>query len=393
MKQTFYIIALCCAALFFGCNGEEDMPIPAKPSEKVRVKLSGSLQTTGIITRANDEEEYEDPGGMIDPIDSDGTPPYQLKIGIVTIEFGSYEDSIPPTIAQWDDPTTYLDYGFFGGQIPDDSPDKYGEHDDPGWTGNIEYTNRAGDAIQNVFYDEMGIYYYMVAFYPYHSIYNIEDVEEDRENNKTIIWDEEGATVVFEVDGSQDIMATGMGGGNIEHPFTDSLTFSHKLTSLRCHFVAESALAKSLYGNITSVELIEQPLRIGLNIGKQANGGDDAKNSLTNAYPELTTDYPAVRRDSNGDPITAPLPLPSTYAATDAVEFGYVLAMPAQTYTFRIMTAIREEKNPLYVTYTFPPNLPLAGTVYNLTFKLLETAEILLDVAPAEEWSFDQNFD
>ncbi|MDH6313579.1 hypothetical protein M2137_002369 [Parabacteroides sp. PFB2-10] len=410
MRQTLYIIALCCLTLLFGCNDEEDTPIPTKRPEKARVELSGSLPAPGIPTRADDE--YNDPGGMIHPIpNSDGLPPYQLKIGIVTIEFGSYENNTPPTVAEWNDPTTYLDYGFFGGQSPNDKPGNYTEEasDDPitpdphagatgptVWTGNIEYTNRKGDAIQQVFYDEMGIYYYMVAFYPYHAIYDIENVEEDE--NGTIIWDDVlGAAVVFEVDGSQDIMASTMGGGNIEHPFTEALTFSHKLTALRCHFFAESALAKSLYGTIDSVKLINQPKRIGLNIGKQADAGkyDD---ELFDAERGLTTEYPAVRpKDTNGNPVTGSLSLPTTYATAAAVEFGYMLAMPAQTYTFSIFTSIRGKNNPVYVTYDFDPEktgvMPLAGKIYNLAFKLLETAEIRLEAAEAEEWWFDQRYD
>lgn len=397
MKQTLYIIAFCCAALFFGCSGEDNSPISEETREKTRVKLSGSLPATGIITRSGDDERGE---GMINPIpNTNGVPPSQLMVGIVTIEFGSFDNATPPTVAQWNNPTTYLDYGFFGGNIPYDKPDNYtdigdSDDDDPerlvntSWTGNIEYTNRAGDAIQQVFYDEMGIYYYLVVVYPYDFIYDIDNVEEDRENNKTVIWNNEGASVVFEVDGSQDIMASTMGSGNIEHPFTSSLSFSHKLTALRCHFAAESELAVERYGNILSVELIEQPERIGLNIGKQAAGMSDA---LFNAYPNVETDYPAVR--SSEEELSLPYPPDDETPATPE-EFGYILAMSAQSYTFRIITEKRNEDNPLYATYTFPEDgLPLAGTAYNLTFTMVETADIVLEAAVAEEWEFEQTFD
>ncbi|MDL2255428.1 hypothetical protein LJC38_02455 [Parabacteroides sp. OttesenSCG-928-K15] len=406
MKQVFYIIALLHLVLLFGCNTEENFPTPEKTPERRRLELSGSLQTQGITTRSY---IVPDPGGMIHPIvkgDVTGLPPYQLEIGIVTTELIS-----SPDIADWNNETTYLDRGFFGGLYPGDKPSNYteenpgdesgddpendlGKIDTPVWTGKIEYTNREGTAIQHVFYDEMveGVSYFLVAFYPYHAIYDIENVEEDE--NGTIIWDDElGAAVVFEVDGSQDIMASTMGAAHITNQFNTSLYFSHKLTALRCHFFAESELAASLYGAIDSVKLINQPEKIGLNIGKQADPAYRSE-SLFNAYPELTTDYPAVRpKDADDNPVTAPLALPSAYTSGDAVEFGYMLAMPAQTYTFSIFTSVRGAKNPVYATYTFPDDLPAAGTVHNLTFKMLETAEIQLVAANATEWTFVQTFD
>lgn len=386
MKHTYYTILFCCLALFFGCESDEYNPV--KTPERLRVKLSGSLPKRSIQTRAI-EYDYVDPGGMIDPLEA-GLPPYQLKIGIVTIEFGNTENPDPPSVAEWNNETTYLDYGFFGGSVPDDRPSNYeetGSGDDPesridlGWTGNIEYTNRMGDAIQNVYYDEMGVYYYFVCVYPYHSIYDIENVEEDE--NGSMIWDDElGAAVVFEVDGSQDIMASTMGFGNIDKNFNETLYFSHKLTSLRCHFFAESELAKTMYGTIDSVKLVDQPLRIGLNIGKQAEA-DKHEDELFDADSELKTDYPAVRSSEVSLPLTA-----------TSADFGYMLAMPAQSYRFKIFTSGRGKQNPLYAEYTFTDDdHPQAGKMYNLTFKMLETAEILLEAAEAKGWNFDQTFD
>lgn len=401
MKQTLYIITLCCTTLFFGCNGEGDSLVPTEGHKKTRVKLSGSLPVMGITTRSGDDARGE---GMIHPLlkneeDRTGLPAKQLEVGIVTIEFGTIDNSTPPDVLDWKDlgNEPYLDRGFFGGQIPGDDPVNYADDpdDDSGatpdthasavWTGNIEYTNRDGDAIQQLFYDESGIYYYLVVVYPYAFIDDLENVDE--EGNGALILTSSGASVIFNVDGSQDIMASTMGGGNIEHPYIDPLTFSHKLTALRCYFVAESELAEMRYGNIKSVELIDQPSQIGLNIGKQANGESDA---LFNAKPNIKADYLPVR--STEEALLLPYPLDEETPATP-VEFGYMLAMPAQTYTFRIITEVRNEANPLYVSYTFPAGLPLAGTAYKLTFTMVETADIVLEVAAAEEWTFEQTFD
>ncbi|MDF9829918.1 hypothetical protein [Parabacteroides sp. PF5-6] len=403
MKQTLYIlIALCGVALFGGCTGEEHSPLPEEQPERARLRLSGSLQAQSFTTRS---PIVPDPGGMIHPIAGAGEqgtkslPPYQLEIGIITTELFSLTG-----IKDWDNETTYLDRGFFGGQYPGDKPENYeGEADEPEdpenelgkyastvWTGNIEYTNRMGTAIQQVFYDEMvgGVTYFLVAFYPYHAVYDIAKVEE--EENETMIWDDEGASVVFQVDGSQDIMASTMGFANIEAPFDTSLYFSHKLTALRCHFVAESELAEMRYGNILSVELMNQPEFIGLNIGKQAEA-EEWDDELFDAAEDTQTDYSAVR--SSNDALPLPYPTEEDTPATP-IEFGYMLAMPAQSYTFRIITEVRDEDNPLYATYTFPTDdLPLAGTIYKLTFTMVETADIVLEVAAAEEWTFDQTFD
>jgi hypothetical protein len=380
MKKIPYITLLVCGAFALGCTRTEITPV----AERVAVKLSGELSSAGAQTRGE---------GRIDPILADqsserGLPPKQLDIGIMTIEINTEN----PTAANWGDLaySPYLDRGFFGGNQPGDSPDTMEEN----WNGNIEYTDRGGLNNQIVFYSRTGEYYHFVCVYPYADII-FEDEDYTMQNAA-----KNAAIVYFDIDGSSDIMASNRGYGNNEHPFgghhstdpTDgTLRFYHKLAALRCKFVAESAVAKALYGTITSVELLEQPDVVGLNIG--ANALAPTTTALTD---ERTTpngiSYPAV--GSSGAAVTTPLTLPEAYTSADAEEFGYVLALPAQKYTFRITTSLHGSNNPLTATYDFTAATPAeAGTIYNLTFTMLETAEIELEAAEAAEWWLDQTFD
>lgn len=345
--------------MLFGCSSEGE---PAS-KEQVQVRLSGAVQASGLSKGLGE--------GMIDPqlplVDDKGLPPRQLPIGIMTVEL---PQASMPTVLQWDNETAYLDRGFFGGSVP--LPPGTSVFD-----GNIEYTNRQGTALQQVFYDEMGTYYYLVCVYPYESIVDPEDIEAMRDPLT-------GVTVYFEIDGSHDVMASTAGMGNIDYPFNSALVFSHKLTSLRCKFVAESSVAKGLYGDIVSVELLGQPDVVALNVGANALDPTTAVSDARTA----TVDYEAVRV-STGD-----MSLPDTYLTADAVEFGYMLAMPARKYTFRIFT---QKRGPLYVTYDFDADnvgtRPLAGWIYNLTFTMMESAEIKLEAAPATPWWLDQTYD
>jgi hypothetical protein len=102
--------------------------------------------------------------------------------------------------------------------------------------------------------------------------------------------------------------------------------------------------------------------------------------------------YPAV--GSDGTAVTTPL----TIDHLDAITFGYMMALPAQTYKFKITTSVHGASNPLYATYDFmtaavPLAKPAAGTIYNLTFTMMESDKIVLTAAPAEDWYLDQRFD
>jgi hypothetical protein len=373
MKKTPYITMLVCGALAFGCTRTEITPV----TRDVAVKLSGELSPAGALTRGD---------GMIDPIlansgDLKGLPPKQLSIGIVTIE----TSSDAPTAPDWGlvGNSPYLDKGFFGGNELGDTPTSM-TPEDAAWNGNIEFLNEQGTGRQDVFYDPTGDYYHFVGVYPYAAI------------TGGLSTSSAGATVLFNIDGSQDIMASNSGRGNIDHPFAhdnhpdDVLTFSHKLTALRCRFVAESAVAKALYGTINSVKLVGQPDVVGLDIG--ANALDPTTPLTDERTAPAGISYPAV--GTGGVVVTTPLTLSDVYTSADAVEFGYIMALPQQTYTFEIVTSVHGANNPLTVTYDFTAAaMPAAGTIYNLTFTMLETAKIELVAAPATEWWLDQTFD
>lgn len=364
---------LVCGALAFGCTRTEITPV----TRDVAVKLSGELSPAGALTRGD---------GMIDPIlansgDLKGLPPKQLSIGIVTIE----TSSDAPTAPDWGlvGNSPYLDKGFFGGNELGDTPTSM-TPEDAAWNGNIEFLNEQGTGRQDVFYDPTGDYYHFVGVYPYAAI------------TGGLSTSSAGATVLFNIDGSQDIMASNSGRGNIDHPFAhdnhpdDVLTFSHKLTALRCRFVAESAVAKALYGTINSVKLVGQPDVVGLDIG--ANALDPTTPLTDERTAPAGISYPAV--GTGGVVVTTPLTLSDVYTSADAVEFGYIMALPQQTYTFEIVTSVHGANNPLTVTYDFTAAaMPAAGTIYNLTFTMLETAKIELVAAPATEWWLDQTFD
>ena len=349
MKTSYLAIVTSSVFLLFGCQRSDE---PSPQQEKVRVKLSASIKAGKNITRGE---------GLIAPVN--GLPPRQLEIGIITVERA--ESSIPEPI-DWNDVTTYPDRGLFGG-------DRIGE--DPISDGNIEYTDQEGNVIQQLFYDDTGIYYFLVAMYPYAG----SEIDSD------LILDDTGASIIIPADGSQDIMASTLGWGNKDNPIVQPLVFSHQLTCLKYKIFAESDVAADLYGDIAAIELTGQPDYIGLNIGLKAIGEEAIFDAA-----EKYIDYPTVDFPDEGNRELLPIP-----ANTDGVgDFGYVLAMPKQTYTFRITT---EKRGSFYATYDFSENslpaIPQAGVIYCLTFRMMESAEIELTAAEAEEWWIDQTFD
>ena len=247
-----------------------------------------------------------------------------------------------------------------------------------------------------MFYPLTGVYFYFVAVYPYAAIEAPENI--DGMNNNGEI------EVVLNLDGSHDVMTTGVGYGNIDHPWSitgdgtvideDVLVFSHKLACLNCLFIAESADAAATYGDIVKVELVDQPSQVTLNAGKLAL---DSTEPLAIAPTSIPTAYDAYRGGAAGN-MTLPYSA-GAYDPDDAAGFGYFLALPNQTYTFRITTSAgNRPHNPIYVTYNFstdtsPSTTVEAGTVYYLTFKMLETHEIAIEVSTSKEWWLDQEFD
>jgi hypothetical protein len=341
-------------------------------------------------------------------------------------------DATAPTPAQWgqEEHSPDLYRGFFGGVLPGDSPQSISAAGGE-WTGNIEFTGRAGTAIQDIFYSEAGAYYNFLCVYPYRAI-------NDAIGNPNAVsgWSTEaGVKGYFKIDGNDDIMVSSGGSGNIDNPFgknhdtdpTDgTVTFHHKLTALRCKFVAESAVALGIYGSITGVALLDQPDIVSIDFGaafddpagtglvdERENGDalnftDAGDATVAVTIPVSTIAYPAVSETAeagSGDVVgvarNSALPLPEGFSpTTDAVDYGYVLALPATTYTFSITTSGLGSDNPLVATYDFsaasnanPLAKPSEGTIYNLTFVMTETAEIILTAAEASEWWLEQTFD
>ena len=394
MKKIVLITVLFCAVLLAGCaRDKEEAPSAGK---QARLRLNGSLNPDIITSRGDGEGKIDpmNPTGGGPGIPDKGLPPKQLEIGIITIEYFPSDPDNPniPNSNEWGDNVPYLDRGFFGGDKPGDSPQSPGIT----WNGNIEYTNREGTALQHVFYPLTGVYFYFVAVHPYVAIEAPENIN-GMNNNGEI-------EVLFNLDGSHDVMTTGVGYGNIDHPWSitgdgtvideDVLVFSHKLACLNCRFIAENADAVASYGDIVKVEVVGQPSQVMLNAGKLAL--DDTE-PLAIAPTSTPTAYDAYRGGTTGNML---LPYSAgTYDPNDASGFGYFLVMPTQTYTFRITTSAgNRPNNPLYVQYNFstdtnPATIVEAGTIYYLTFKMLETDEIDIQVETSTEWWLDQEFD
>jgi hypothetical protein len=356
--------------------------------------MRGALSPEGAHTRVNVD-------GMVNP-DSEGLPPDQLQIGIMTILTAT--DAVP-SAPQWGQnafsPDLYR--GFFGGNIPGDSPGSLSK-EGLEWNGNIEFTNRSGGAIQDIFYDPAGDYYNFLCLYPYRAI---EDAIGDPRDNNPAWRDDNGAKGYFKIDGNDDVMVSTGGKGNIVNPWgsdyatdpTDgTVTFRHKLTALRCKFVAENAVAQALYGAITSVKLLEQPNVVSIDLGEaflDLAGTPLEDESENTSLDGALVSYPAVGSDgttASAPSATTPLAMPAAYTAADAVEGGYMMALPAGSYTFEITTSGLGSNNPLRATYVFDAT-PTEGSIYNLTFTMRETAEIALTAAEAKEWWLNQTFD
>lgn len=377
MKKSIFIIALTCAALLSGCAHEE----PANKQEQVRVRLSGTIAAgRGVASRGD---------GRIDPRTADLLPTKQLTIGVLTIEYDPVDKNDPeiPAANTWAAGIPYLDRAIFGGNEIGDSPGNMADGGD--WNGNIAYTNRAGTALQHAFYRLTGTYFYFVALHPYAAIENPVDVAAMTDNG--------GISVTFNMDGSHDVMATNVGYGNIKNPWAydtfgdkkippDELKFLHKLACLDVRFVAENKEAGESYGDIIKVEVIDQPSQVKLNIGNQAHDNGEPLRELVPPSPRRA--YDAYRGGTSGG---LALPYPSGTATPEG--YGYFLVMPSQTYTFRITaSAMDRPTNPIEVTYDFGGVTVVAGTIYYLTFKMLETHQIDIQVATSTEWLLDQGF-
>lgn len=362
---THYIkglLVLCVAV----CSGCEKDPAPTPPVKgKVPVVMNGSIKPT---TKA-----------AIEP-NTDGSPQGRLVIGIITSDYylPTGVEKFDPGVLQPEDwgMYTYLDRGHFGG----DTGSSTGSGGVITYvSGNIKYTNADGTSIQNVFYDEMGMYYTLRLIHPYEYKY-VNEEKETIDVNAKLILSSTGSQVLFDVDGSQDIMSSDVGWGNMDSPdgkviTTDkvdatekekSFRFHHQLVKLDLRLIAEDK-ASALYGKIGTVELINQPNQLLLDI---------ASDKLTAASNPVSK-YTPVDHPTDSITLTATLK-----------DCGYVMALPDSIYTFRITTANRLN---FYIDAVFEGGA-VAGTAYPITFKFLASDEIELYAGKAEEWWYNSVF-
>lgn len=341
MKKQLYTLLLPAVLLLAGCQGETP---PAPVEAPVEVELSGAI---GTASKAS--------------IDApDGLPPRQLSIGIAMLTF--------PVVAPIPASTDWLTRvawrrGYFGannttglGALP------------PITKGEIKFTNDEGTSIQRVFYDDTGLYYFLRAVYPW--------------DNAVVTQTVDGGVILFhEIDGSQDIMCSNLGWGNMTDDPIDPLVFSHLLTKLNVKLVAENEAAVAQYGTIKKVELVYQPNEIILDI---AEGTVFSASSLTDSY--VPVGFPAVPRELK----TAAELFP---ASTE--NYGYVMALPGgRSYTFRIET---ENRLWFYAEVKFPalafPGGAEAGTAYNVTLRFKEASQLEIFPEEADVWYMNSTFD
>lgn len=337
MKRPYIIFALFSVALLGGC--ERERPVP----QVVEVVINGGISNTRAEM------------GQIIP--QDGLPEEQLSVGIVTVNFRTSDPTtIQPDVNAWKGTSADFTRGYFGGPGLGASPVTNGE---------IKYTNEYGTVIQKVFYDETGEHYFIRVVYPY------QDAE--------LIQTDNGAAVVFsELDGSQDILCSNLGWGNITNPEistneTDRVViFSHMLSLFRIKIEPENETAAAQYGLIKSIRIIDQPSSIIVGMIDLA----------TEAYSSGDTDYYCVGFTPCG-------------LTSGPVDAGYIMALPERKFTIEA-----ETQNRLWLSVELdfatalePYKTSAAGTVYDVTVKFMESYELKLEVSEAKEWWMNSEFD
>lgn len=334
-------------ALGGGCSNE----YAGNDREQVEVVMNGNLLKSRK-TRAQIVPE-------------NGLPKNQLDVGIVTVNFSTTDPAnVQPDLDAWKGVTADYTRGYFGGPGLGAATITNGE---------IKYTNDDGTAVQKVFYDETGECYYVRVVYPHH---NAEFTQADN-----------GAAVVFnELNGTQDIMCSNLGWGNMDQPTmktnydTDPaidtpgdsvIVFSHMLSLFRIKVVAENATAIVQYGNITNVKIIDQPNSVKVDMIDLA--------AEPYAFPE--TDF--LIPEFQARPLTI---------TPDSV--GDIMVLPARNFTIEA-----QSENRLWLSADFnfataedPYATSAAGTIYEITLKFMEGYKMELDVIAAKEWWMDHEF-
>ncbi len=338
--------AACCA-LMSGCGKEEDGAL--KPG--VEVDLNATMGGGAMYSSRGE--------GAVTP--NGGLPPRQLSVGVVMIPFLTANPTYTqPGETEWLTKVTWR-RAYFGGGTP------AGIGATTITNGEIRFTNDAGTATQKVFYDDTGIHYFLKALYPYSAA----DV------NRTV----DDGSVYFNVDGSQDIMCTNLGWGNMGAPIVNTLQFKHLLTKINLQLVADSENAVSQYGKIIKVEFIDQPTSIIVDIheGKAYSG-----TYITRSYEPYG--FPSTPINLTVYDALAPEPDPAS-------QYGYVMILPSTKYTLRIET---ENRLQFYPEITFPaalyPSGAEAGKSYDVRLKFKEASLIEIFAEEAEEWWMDHVF-
>lgn len=356
MKLTYPTIALLAALTLLsgGCNRENTAP----PKEKVEVVMNGGFQVP------------ETTKAQITPVNN--LPTNQLDVIIVTVNYTTADPvNDQPDLNAWMGSTADLTRGYFGGPGLGATTITNGE---------IKYTNEDGTSVQNVFYDENGEYYFVRVVYPH------KDAEFIQTNN--------GAAIVFnDINGSQDILCSNLGWGNINMPIVRSnltndldptsvgLMFSHKLSLFRFNLIAENEKAAEQYGQIKNVRIRNQPSSIRV----------DMLDTNTEGYSEFDRHYEA--EDFPSTPITLtfssdPEPVPvAAYA-------GYIMALPGKKFTIEAETEKR-----LWISadldFSDPANpyaASKAGIIYDITLTFMEAYQMELSLENTTEWWVESEF-
>jgi hypothetical protein len=259
-----------------------------------------------------------------------------------------------PTEEDWNGATLLRAY--FGG--PDIAPDPTTFVPS---NGEIKFTNNTGTRVQKVFYEELGAYSFMRAIYPY--------------QGASVVPTVDGGVVVVPVDGSQDVMCSGWGWGSVlatHQPLINTnLAFGHLLTRINVRLVAESAPASGQYGDILGVSLSHQPGELAVNLidGSVTGWSNNDQNYPLIGQPEVQT------------------------LNTAGVDYGYAMALPADSYEIRVETQNRRSFYPVAVLPAVPVGERRAGRVYDVVLSFKAADEIKIAVTDATEWWLDSTFD
>lgn len=348
MKKSSIIIALSgllAAGLLNSCDKESIDDF----REKVEVIMNGSLP--------------KPPASKTQIVPNEvGLPEKKLDVAIITVNYRTSDpENVQPDLAAWGGSTADITRGYFGGP---------GLKANPITNGEIKYTNDDGSAVQKVFYDETGEHYFVRVLYPF--------------DNANFVQTDRGAGVLFsDIDGSQDILCSNLGWGNLDTPEVitnekdSAIIFSHMLSLFRIKLKPESQTAVIQYGEIKNVKLANQSssIRIDMIDLNTEGSGPFTMDYFPIGFAADTLHYDTI----NAVPIEK--------------EAGYLMAVPAQKFIFEAQTDrlwVSSELN--FATALDPYKTSAPGTIYDVTLKFMEGYEMEIEVEAAEEWWMDSEF-